>query len=198
METIDLKKAHRNLYRAKETPQELVMPAGVFLGVDGVGEPGGTAYQAAIEALYGVAYTMKFALKRSGVLDFGIPNLECLWLSDPIETPAEKWQWRLLVRVPNQIDDEQIANAGRQVQAKKGIDASIVRRIERAEQRAIQVLHIGRYDRVADSYEKLISYAREHGLELENIGQEVYLSDPRRTAPEKLKTIVRMPLAPVG
>jgi hypothetical protein len=194
VETIDLRKVHRELYRATTTPQELADPAGVFLAVDGVGEPGGTAYQAAIEALYSVAYTMKFALKRSGVLDFGIPHLECLWLSDPNETPVAEWQWRLLVRVPDQITDTQIADAGGEVQAKKGIDASIVRRIERAGRRAIQVLHVGPYDTIADPYEKLISYAKEHGLELEDVGHEVYLNDPRRTPPEKLKTIVRMPV----
>lgn len=194
MEAIDLKRTQKEQYRAKQTPQEVSVPAGTFLAVDGAGEPGGTAYQAAIEALYSVAYTMKFALKGAGVLDFKILNLECLWLSDPNDTPVAEWQWRLLIRVPDQITEEQIADAGRRVQAKKGIDTSIVRWIESGGNRAIQVLHVGPYDTVTDSYEKLWTYAQEQGLVTEGTGIEVYLSDPRRTAVEKLKTIVRMPV----
>ncbi len=195
METIDLKKDHEELYRAKGTTEELLVPAGAFLAVDGKGDPGGTAYQAAIEALYSVAYTMKFALKGAGVLDFTIPNLECLWFSDPNATSRAEWEWCLLIRVPDRIGEEQVADAGRQVLAKKGIDASAVRRIESDGGRAIQVLHIGPYESVADSYGTLRAYAQERGLELENVGYEVYLNDPRRTAPERLKTIVRIPLA---
>lgn len=194
METIDLKRTHKELYRAEETPQELTVPTGTFLAVDGIGEPGGTAYQAAIEALYGVAYTMKFALKSAGVLDFKIANLECVWFSDPGSTPLTEWEWRLLIRVPDQISEEPIADAGGQVQAKKGIDTSIVRRIESGGRRAIQVLHVGPYDTVTDSYEKLWTYAQEQDLVVEGTGIEVYLNDPRRTAVEKLKTIVRMPV----
>jgi hypothetical protein len=195
VETIDLKRTHKELYRAKEVPRELTVPAGTFLAVDGIGEPGGRAYQTAIEALYSVAYTLKFALKRAGVLDFKIPNLECLWLSGPSKTPAAEWQWRLLVRVPDPITEEQIADAGGRVRAKKEIDTSIVRRIEAGGGRAIQVLHVGPYDTVTGSYEKLGAYAQKHGLELEGVGHEVYLNDPRRTAVEKLRTVVRMPLA---
>jgi hypothetical protein len=194
METIDFRKTYKELYRAKEAPQELVVPAGVFLGVDGAGEPGGAEYQAAIEALYSVAYTMKFALRGAGDLDFKIPNLECLWLSNPDDTPPPEWEWRLQIRVPEEIDDGTVADAIGQVRAKKGIDTSTVRRVARNEGRAIQVLHVGPYDRVGDSYRKLGAYAKEYGLELESIGHEVYLNDPRRTAPEKLKTIVRMPV----
>jgi len=195
METIDLKREHKELYRAKRTPEEVAVPAGTFLVVEGVGEPGGEAYQAAIASLYGVAYTMKFALKAAGVLDFKIPNLECLWLSDPNSTSPTEWEWRLSIRVPDRITAAQVAEAIRQVEAKKGTDASVVRRTDREEGRAIQVLHVGPYDSVTDSYEKLRAYAQERDLDVEGTGVEVYLSDPRRTAPEKLKTIVRMPLA---
>jgi len=165
-------------------------------GVD-VYVPGrnGEAYQAAIDALYGVAYTMKFALKAAGVLDFKIPNLECLWLSDPNDTPPTEWEWHLSIRVPDRITAAQVAEAIRQVEAKKGIGASVVRRTDREGGRAIQILHVGPYDTVTDSYEKLRTYAQGRGLDVEGTGVEVYLSDPRRTAPERLKTIVRMPLA---
>jgi hypothetical protein len=195
METIDLKGRHKEMYTAKGTPEEVAVPAGTFLAVEGVGEPGGEAYQAAIDALYGVAYTMKFALKAAGVLDFKVPNLECLWLSDPNDTPPKEWEWHLSIRVPDRITAAQVAEAVRQVEAKKGIDASVVRRTDREGGRAIQILHVGPYDTVTDSYGKLRAYAQDRGLDVEGSGVEVYLSDPRRTAPERLKTIVRMPLA---
>ena len=195
METIDLKTEHKELYRAKRTPEEVAVPAGTFLVVEGVGEPGGEAYQAAIASLYGVAYTMKFALKAAGVLDFKIPNLECLWLFDPNSTPPTEWEWRLSIRVPDRITAAHVAEAIRQVEAKKGTNASLVRRTDREGGRAIQILHVGPYGTVTDSYEKLRAYAQERGLEVEGTGVEVYLSDPRRTLPEKLRTIVRMPLA---
>ena len=195
METIDLEGEHKKLYTAKRTPEEVAVPAGTFLTVEGVGEPGGEAYQAAIASLYGVVYTMKFTLKAAGVLDFKIPNLECLWLSDPNSTPPTEWEWRLSIRVPDRITVAQVAEAIRQVEARKGTDASVVQRTDRQGGRAIQVLHVGPYDTVTDSYEKLRAYAQEQGLDVEGTGVEVYLSDPRRTAPEKLKTIVRMPLA---
>jgi len=194
METIDLKKLYRDLYRAKEVPEEVIASEGTFLAADGRGEPGGDSYQRTIEALYGVAYTMKFSLKGAGVLDFKVPHLECLWYSDPNDTPLSEWEWRLLIRVPDRVSAAHLTDAQQRLHEKKGTDASVVRRLTWEEGRAIQVLHIGPYDRVTTSYGKVWEYAREHGLEVEGIGHEVYLSDPRRTAPEKLKTIVRMPV----
>lgn len=194
METIDPKSEHKSLYRATQKPGELTVGAGTFLATDGIGKPGGAAYQAAIEVLYGVAYTMKFALKGAGVLDFKVPNLECLWLSDPNDAPVSEWQWRLSIRVPDRVTEERVADARERLGKKKGIDASVVRRIESEAGRAIQVLHVGPYDTVTDSYERLRTYAQERSLDVEGFGIEVYLNDPRRTAAEKLKTIVRMPV----
>ena len=87
MEPIDLKKKYKELYKAKETPSQVVAPECACLAIDGVGRPGGEAYQEAIQKLYGVAYTMKFALKGAGILDFKIPNMDCLWLTNPDGNP---------------------------------------------------------------------------------------------------------------
>jgi hypothetical protein len=143
METIDLRKSLKELYRAKETPEELVIPTGTFLAGDGEGAPGGARFQRAIEQLYSVAYTLKFSLKGAGILDFKVPNLECLWFGDPNKTPIPEWRWRLLIRVPASVTEAHLCDARRRVQEKKGIDTSAVKRITWEEGRSIQALHVG-------------------------------------------------------
>jgi hypothetical protein len=194
MDTIDLKKQHKQLYQAKETPAQVMAPDCAFLAIDGVGRPGGETYQQAIQTLYSTAYTMKFALKGAGVLDFKIPNLECLWLSHPGQVSVDEWKWRLLIRVPDAITVEHVQESRAQLLKKKGIDASNLRLIRWKEGPSIQILHIGPYDDVADSYQTIEMFAQTHELQLGESGHEVYLSDPRQTAPEKLKTIIRIPL----
>jgi hypothetical protein len=196
METFDLKKANRELYTAKEEPAEITVQNAIFIATDGKGEPGGTGYQRAIERLYGVAYTMKFALKKAGIIDFKVPNLECLWFGNPNETPIAEWKWRLLIRIPEAVTEEHLEEAKRQLREKKGIDASAVRRIAWEEGRSLQALHVGPYDTVTSTYEKLWKSGVEQGLVPKETGHEVYLNDPRRTAPEKLKTIIRLPVEP--
>ena len=197
MEAIDLKKQHKELYRAKETPTRVAAPDGAFLSVDGQGQPGNESYQEAIQKLYGIAYTMKFALKGAGILDFKVPNLECLWLSDPTDVPIDEWAWRLLIRVPEAITEGHIEEARNLLLKKKGIEASDLKLISWEEGQAVQILHIGPYDEVARSYQAIGEYAEANGLQPGSIGHEVYISDPRRTSPEKLKTIVRMPVTPI-
>ena len=196
METIDFKKIHKELYCAKQTPEELTVPQGTFLAVDGKGKPGGKGYQQAIEQLYSVAYTIKFTLKGARVLDFKVPNLECLWFDDPKTTSSSEWKWRLLIRIPDEVTDTHLGDAQRQVQEKKGIEASAVQRITWTEGRAIQVLHVGPYEEVTGTYERLWAFGEKCGLVAQETGHEIYLNDPRRTSPERLKTIVRMPVPP--
>lgn len=194
MEKIDLKSEHKELYRAAARIKEVRADKGVFLAVDGKGEPGGELYQQAINMLYSLAYTTKFQLRNDGVLDFGVCNLECLWFDDPATKPISEWRWRLLVRIPEQVKARDLASARKVIKERKDLDVSAVQRIELTEGRAIQVLHVGPYDRISETYQKLVEHARSNGLALKGTGHEVYLNDPRRTAPEKLKTIVRMPV----
>ena len=197
MEPIDLKKKYKEYYEAKETPSQVVAPDCAFLSIDGMGRPGGEAYQQAIHKLYAVAYTMKFALKEVGILDFKIPNVECLWLSHPDEVPLDEWRWRLLIRIPDNITEEHVQESRALLLEKKDVAASDVRLIRWEEGPAVQILHIGPYDEVDRSYRAITKFAQANELQPGAIGHEVYLSDPRRAAPDKLKTIVRMPVKPI-
>lgn len=192
---IDLKKGRPELYRAKRTVEEMDAGRGTFLTFDGKGEPGGERYQEGIGKLYALAYTTKFMLKGAGVLDFGIVNLECLWFSDPTGTPMSEWEWRLQVRIPEEVTSAHLREAKKALKERKGADVTGVRRRQWTEGRAVQVLHVGPYNTVDKTYRALGEYAEAHGLKTKLPGHEVYLSDPRRVAPERLKTIVRMPVA---
>jgi len=196
MKTIDLKKNLKDLYTATSKVKEVVAERGTFLCIEGEGEPGGEAYVTAIGALFSVAYTIKFTLKKAGVLDFKVPPPECLWLvEDPKSTPMSEWQWRLMIRVPDEVTAAHLKEVRKALKEKKGLDASGVRRRSWRPGRALQVMHVGPYDKLEESYAKLVAHADEIGAKPKGGCHEVYLSDPRRTAPERLKTIVRMPIA---
>ncbi len=192
---IDLRAAKPELYRAKRSVEEIDAGRGTFLTFDGTGEPGGELYQEAIGKLYSLAYTTKFMLKHAGVLDFGITNLECLWFEDPAKKPRSEWEWRLQLRIPEEVTSAHLADARKVLKDRKGADLTGVRRRSWTEGRAVQVLHVGPYDTIHQTYRALGEYVEAHGLKLKGPGHEVYLSDPRRVAPERLKTIVRMPVA---
>jgi hypothetical protein len=192
MDAIDFSKTLKGLYSARRKVEEISADTGTFLAVEAQGRPGGEEFQRAVEALYGVAYTLKFACKAEGSLDFKVNKLECLYLSDPCKTAMDDWQWRLLVRIPDEVTAAQVAATKKALREKKGLDAAVVKRIRWKEGRSLQAMHVGPYDAVGETYKQLGRYAQEHGLEVHGPGHEIYISDPRRTAPEKLKTIVRL------
>jgi hypothetical protein len=195
MKSFDLKKTHKDLYTANSKIKEVEASKATFLVVEDRGEPGGPAFEAAIGALYGVAYTTKFSLKTAGTLDFGVPNAECVWLfDDPGKTPKTKWTWRLQIRIPDQVTGRHVAAARKAIEERKGVDASKVKRATFSEGRCLQTMHVGPYDEVGETYERLAERATELGLDAKGPGHEIYISDPRRTRPERLKTIVRMPV----
>ncbi|MFQ6046658.1 MAG: GyrI-like domain-containing protein [Gemmatimonadales bacterium] len=196
MKKIELMKQFRELYTAKRTVQEVAAERATFLAVNGRGKPGGEQFRNSIEMLYAIAYTTKFALKQARILDFKVPRLECLWLvDDPERTPPTDWEWRLLIRIPDDVTQSHVREARRILREEKGLDCTRVRRVSWREGRALQVLHVGPYEGLHQSYTRLQSRARELGYRVKGPGHEVYLSDPRRTAPERLKTIVRMPVS---
>lgn len=194
METIDFKKSLKALYTATSKIKEVDPGKGKFLVVSGKGSPGGEAFQKAMGQLYGVAYTLKFSLKFAGVLDFKVCCLEGLYCDNPNEVPIEEWSFRFMIRVPDAIVGEQVEAARQVLAAKKGLDASGVRLEEFEEGRALQVLHVGPYNQVGQTYAALEARASELGLAMNGAGHEIYISDPNRVPPERLKTIVRMPV----
>ena len=192
MEKIDFARTHRDLYSATGKIKEVVAERAVFLSVDGHGAPGGELFQAAIGALYGAAYTIKFTMKKGGRCDFAVSKLECVWdVDDPKRTPVAQWRWRLLIRVPEAVTLAQLKGA-KQALRDKGQDADAVQRVAWKEGRALQTMHVGPYDQVHVAYARLGDRAEELGLDPVGPGHEIYVSDPRRVAPERCKTIVRL------
>lgn len=190
MRTIDLVKELKHLYTAKSSPQIVTADTARYLAIDGQGAPGGEEFGAAIGRLYSVAYTIKFTRKFAGTLDFKIPKLEMLYFSPP-KTPMERWKWRAIIRVPEQVNAKDLTAAKKSIK-EKGADVDGVRILKWKEGRAVQMLHVGPYDKVCSTYERLDAYAREQGLTPQGPAHEIYLNDPCRTAPAKLKTVVRL------
>lgn len=106
----------------------------------------------------------------------------------------DQWRWRLLIRIPSSVQQKDIQAAQKIILEKKGLDTSAVKRISWKEGDRIQTLHVGPYDQVGQIYNKLKSYAEKNDLQLAEPAHEIYISDPRRTSPDKLKTIVTMPV----
>ena len=205
----DVKRELRALYAPKNRDWEtLVVPPQRFLAVDGSGDPNtAPAYLEAVEALYAVAYTVKFTSKRGGGRDLVVGPLEGLWYADDASVFSARdkaaWSWTMLINQPDWVDDTQIhqaiAAARTKAAAKKKALPALDRvRIEQLDEGlSAQLLHVGSYDDEAPALARLhgevlpLAGLRERGRH-----HEVYLGDPRRTAPEKLRTVVRQPVMP--
>ena len=194
METIDFGRTLKHLYTAKRKIEEVDAKIGTFLAVEGKGKPGGDAFHEALGKLFATIYTAKFMLKFDGVVDFKISKLECLYLSAPGKTSIDEWRWRFLIRVPDAVSARHLAKVRKTLMERKNLDTKTVKRVRWKEGRALQVLHVGPYDQVGPIYCQLEAHAKEHGLVAECPAHEIYLNDPRRVAPEKIRTIVRLPV----
>ncbi len=195
---IDLKKQYPDYYKATKEVAEVKLGAGHFLTFDGHGEPGSQSFQNAIGTLYAVAYTIKLSAKEREA-DFVVPPPEAqFWVEgrDGKPLPMPEWRWRILLRLPTGIRKVHVERAKDKVGTKRGdLPAAKVGYERIHEGRAVQILHVGPYNREESDLKRLQDYAREHGLKVNGPHHEVYLSDPERTAPERLRTILRAPVA---
>jgi DNA-binding PadR family transcriptional regulator len=201
----DVKVAHRELYAPSAKDFSIVdVPEMTYLAIDGAGDPNTSAeYAAAVEALYTLAYTIKSHSRTALGRDFVVAPLEGLWRADDMSAFLRReksaWQWTMLIALPDWITSDVVEIARAAARKKKNlpaIDAVTVRTL--AEGRCVQILHIGSYDDEGPVLDRLHNtYLPQHGLRPTGDHHEIYLSDPRRTAPEKLKTILRQPVAPV-
>lgn len=195
LEKIDFAKTCRDLYTATAKIKEVQAGKATFLSIEGHGEPGGSAFQSAIQQLYSLVYTTKFTLKNAGKLEFGVSRLECLWPDmDMDRKPKSEWRWQLLIRIPQSVTAAHLKQARQEISRKHELDTSAVGRLNWAEGRCLQVMHIGPYDEVGTMYKALDEFAAARGLATHCPGHEIYVSDPRRVAPAKLKTIIRLPV----
>ncbi len=195
-EKLDMRKELKHLYSSSKKPNIVEVSSGKFLAFRGRGEPGGEAYRAAINALYSVAYTLKFKCKSLGK-DFTVMALESLWwFDDPKasfeEVPQEKWNWKSMIRLPDFVTDGLTEEAKSEAMSKKGlpeIDEVVLE--EFREGLSAQILHIGPYSEERRTVASLQDFIRKEGYRIKGPHHEIYLSDPNRTAPDRLKTIIR-------
>jgi hypothetical protein len=202
MAKVDFKKQLKHLYQPSAKDVSVVdVPDMNFLMVDGQGDPGTSPeYQEALEALYTVAYQLKFTIKgRDPELDYVIPPPEGLWWAKDMGpfsmNDRDAWQWTAMIMQPDQVTEALFDEAVDKVRQKKDLPGLGKLRLERYhEGRAAQILYLGPYSAEGPTIEKLHAFARENGYQLRGKHHEIYLSDPRRTAPEKIRTVIRQPV----
>lgn len=202
MEKVDFKKEFDFLFKpsAKEFSVVSVPPLR-YLMVDGYGNPGTSAdYMAAIEALYGVSYTLKFMSKNDLGKDYVVPPLEGLWWADDMSAftkgQKDQWKWTAMILVPKWITKPMVKSAIKTVSEKKENTKLLDMRLETLKEgKSIQIMHIGPYDAEGPILKKMHSeYMPANGLVFNGKHHEIYLGDPRKTAPEKLRTVIRQPV----
>ena len=201
MKKLDLKKEWKNLYNPSGKQVSLVdVPAHQYLMIDGKGDPNtSTEYSDAIQALYAVSYHLKFAVKKGPkAIDYVVMPLEGLWWTDDMRDflteRKEDWKWTAMILQPDFISKEQVQAAIKAAGEKKALPALPLLRFEVfKEGKAAQLMHIGPYSGEGPNIQRIHDYILDAGLELRGKHHEIYLSDPRRTAPERLRTIIRQP-----
>ena len=206
MTKLDLTKTHRDLYRAKAEPGLVEIPEMAYLMIDGRGDPNTSVeYRDSVSALFSVAYKFKFLTKREAGFDFKVMPLEGLWWVDEGEEfsldDKSNWSWTMLVALPDDLDPAHLDAARLEVATRKGLVAASRVRMERWEEgAAAQLLHLGPYAEEESSIERLHAFIRDTACGFRGRHHEIYLNDPSRVAPERLKTIVRQPVdtAPQG
>jgi hypothetical protein len=202
MQKIDLRKEWKHLYRPSAKKVELVdVPEMNFLMIDGHGDPNTSQeFADAIEALFGVSYTAKFMVKKGdAAIDYSVMPLEGLWwVENMAEFSIERkqdWDWTLMIMQPEYAPKELLKAAMEEVQKKKNPPALSKLRLESYhEGPAAQTMHIGPFADEGPTIQKVHQFIGDSDYHLQGRHHEIYLSDIRRAAPEKLKTIIRQPI----
>lgn len=202
MDKVDVRKEFKELYAPSGREFAVVdVPPMSFLMVDGDGDPNtAAAYTDAVQALYSVSYAVKFAGRRELERDHVVAPLEGLWwAADPAafaRRAKDEWRWTMMIMQPRWIPAELVSRAVAATAAKKDLPALPLVRFETYDEgRSVQILHVGSYDDEAPTLARLHrEYMPAHGLDFSGPHHEIYLSDPRRTAPAKLRTVLRQPV----
>jgi hypothetical protein len=199
---IDFKKELKHLYNPSSREVKFVeVPKMNFLMTDGTGNPNTSKqYKEAVEALFAVSYTLKFMIKKGKTaLDYGVMPLEGLWWTDDMTKFSVEnkdiWKWTAMIMQPEFVTKEMFAEATGQVEKKKDPPALSKIKFESFfEGVSAQIMHIGIYSEEGPTIEKLHKFIHENGYELSGKHHEIYLSDPHKAAPDKMKTIIRQPV----
>lgn len=204
----DYKKEYKEFYLPPKKPQIITLPPMNFVAVQGKGDPNDPEgeYQAAMEILYGIAYTIKMSYKGShkieGFFEYIVPPLEGLWHQPDMDgvdyAHKETFEWTSMIRLPEFVTREEFDWAVREATTKKKMDFSKAEFFVYDEGLCVQCMHIGPYDTEPETLAQMDAFAAEQGYATDflqgRFHHEIYLGDPRRTAPEKLKTVLRHPI----
>ena len=204
----DFKKEYKELYAPKATPAIVDVPEANFIAVRGKGDPNeeGGAYQQAIGVLYAVAYTLKMSYKTDyeipGFFEYVVPPLEGFWWQEGVDgvdcADKASFNWISVIRLPDFITKADFDWAVKTAAKKKRLDCSAAEFLTISEGLCVQMLHVGAYDDEPATVAVMDAYLREAGYENDfnkvRLHHEIYLSDARKTPPEKLRTVIRHPV----
>jgi hypothetical protein len=198
-EKIDLFKALREEYTTPSEPTIVKTTKANYLAIAGAGAPGSEAFTERIGALYAMAFTIKMTRKFGGLQDYVIGKLESQYWAedgvDPAGARPEQWHWRLLIRTPDFVEKAELKEAARKLIEKgQTVPVRDVELVSLNEGACVQMLHVGPYDRSGEARTRMTDLIARDGWEVAGRYHEVYLSDARRVAPEKLRTILRLPV----
>lgn len=210
MEKLDYKKEYKDLYQPTTKPSIIEVPEMLFITVEGSGDPNtSAAYQEAMEILYGLSFTIKMSkmngTQPAGYFEYVVPPLEGLWYIDGgcfdgvNVTDKNLFHWISMIRQPEFVTED-VFEAAKKALAKKKpeLDLSKAKFIRLEEGLCVQIMHKGPYDNEPHTIEKMKQYVKENGYEEDfsdtRLHHEIYLSDPRRCAPERLRTVIRHPV----
>jgi len=204
----DFKKEYKEFYMSKNKPEIVDVPKANFIAVRGKGNPnedGGT-YQQAIGVLYALAYTLKMSYKTDykieGFFEYVVPPLEGFWRQEHVEGTdsfdKSAFHWISVIRLPDFVTEDDFKWAVETATKKKKIDCSSAEYLTIDEGLCVQMMHIGPYDNEPESVATMDAFLEENGyandMNEHRLHHEIYLSDPRRVAPESLKTVIRHPI----
>lgn len=210
MDKFDYKKEYKDLYQPSAKPSVTDVPEMIFIAVDGKGDPNTCEeYKAAMELLYGLSFTIKMSklngTQPEGYFEYVVPPLEGLWRQENTYgidySRKADFIWTSMIRQPEFVAPR-VFEAAKAALAKKKphLDVSKARLMKLTEGLCVQIMHKGPYDSEPESIEKLTRFAAENGYEQDfsesRLHHEIYLSDPRKCAPERLRTVIRHPIRP--
>lgn len=207
----DFKKEYKEFYMPKTKPEIVIVPKANYIAVRGKGNPNeeGGAYQQAIGVLYAVAYILKMSYKTDykieGFFEYVVPPLEGFWWQDNAKginySDKSAFHWISVIRLPDFITRENFVWAVETAEKKKKMDCSSAEFLTIDEGLCVQIMHLGSYDDEPATIEIMDAFLAENGYENDindvRLHHEIYLSDPRRAAPEKWKTVIRHPIKKV-
>lgn len=202
MNKVDYKKELKALYTASAKKCSIVtVPPLRFLMIDGYGNPNtSNEFKNAVETLFSVSYALKFMVKKSIEVDYGVMPLEGLWWCDNMKEFSvenkEVWNWTIMVMQPECITSELLTKAIEKVRQDKGLSALDNMRFDTYDEgMSAQILHVGPFSEEGPTVEKLHCYFNESGYQMNGKHHEIYLSDTRRGDPRNWKTIIRQPIS---